>query len=223
MEIKINFNSESTKDLLFVKALGTALKFTAAYISGEEEEPKSEPATESAPEPESAPVEEAPKKRSRKKKEEPKDEPKEEPQQEAQQEAQPLDNTSELPFDNEPEQEVVAEPEPVPEPEPKPEVAKNEFPKMTKDEWVKVNQAKRAELGLDINGEHANLIREFNTYCQKQSNLFWGTPKPSTLPEEKLWQFAEWFKTIQLNKDYVPGSADSEHSCPFVSDVPSKE
>lgn len=227
MEINLNFDTEKRGDIGFARALGAALMLACDLAEGKEVHkpdvnPEPEQVVEPAPQPEPEPVEESPKKRSsRKKKEEPKPEPT--------QEELPLDNTSDLPFDNEPEQETTAEPvqepEQVAEPEQvtEPEVVKNEFPKMTKDEWAEVNKAKREELGLTVEGAHANLIREFNIYCQKQSDLFWGTSKPSSLPEDKLWQFAEWFKTIQLNDDYVPGSADSVHGCPFVSNAPSNE
>ena len=146
-------------------------------------------------------MEEAPKRRARSKK-------KEESKAEPVQEEKPQDGASDLPFDNEP-AELVEE--------------KPAFPTLDKDGWTEVNQAKRQELGLHASGAHADLIREFNMYCLNNCKMFFGADKPSLLPPEQLWQYAEWFKTIKMNPDYIPGSADGEHGCPFVSNAPSKE
>lgn len=218
MELKINFDSEKASDLLWVKAFGLSLQASAHMMSDGKLtlEEDSTAAEEKAPEStEPAPVEETPKKRtSRKKKEEPKEEPvaetAPEPYPEPQEEKVTYDD--ELPFDTDPE----PEPEPV-----KPQPAK--FPTMTKDEWTEINRAKREELGLVVSGEHGDLIRDFNRYCQRRSEIAFGNPKPSTLPAEQLWQFANWFKTIELNPDYVPGSADENTCDPFVSAALSKE
>lgn len=229
MELKINFDTEKQGELTFVSALGVALSFASRSLAEDkdengETEPKEENATEPTPEPEpttepeptpepeSTPVEEAPKKRSRKKKEEPKEEPR--------QEVLPLDDASDLPFDNEPESVPEPEPEPTPEPEPKKTAS---FPTATKDDFVKLNHVKREELGIVTEGKYGNLIREFNDYCKRSSMMAYGTDKPSSLPPEQLWQYCEWFKTIEMNPDYVSGSTDEDKCYPFVSASLSKE
>lgn len=229
MELKINFDTEKQGELTFVSALGVALSFASRSLAEDkdengETEPKEEKATEPTPEPEPTPVEEAPKKRRRKKKEEPKEEPR--------QEVLPLDDASDLPFDNEPEPEPESvpesetettpeqEPEPTPEPEPKKTAS---FPTATKDDFVKLNHVKREELGIVTEGKYGNLIREFNDYCKRSSMMAYGTDKPSSLPPEQLWQYCEWFKTIEMNPDYVSGSTDENKCYPFVSASLSKE
>ena len=206
MELKFVFDSENSKDVDIIYAIGTALAAVGGRRSNVvKEDVKEEDQNQVAevaqdPQPEVA-QDPQPKKRTRRKKEEPAAEQKEEPAKEQNEEtvAEPEDTQSDLPFDNEP---------------------VNEFPKMTKDEWTEVNHAKRAELGLVVGGKNGHLIRDFNIYCQKRSELAFGNPKPSTLSEEELWQFAMWFKTIKINPDYEPGSTKED---PFVSDALSEQ
>lgn len=207
MELNLKFNADNQKELKILKAIGAALMVVGEKLSEETEVPSEnseEPPVEN-PVVEEKPSDEQPKKRApRKKKEESQPVVAEEPRPVTEEEP----HDSERPFD-----------EPVSEPAPKHEG----FPTMSKDEWSEINHAKRDELGLTVGGEHGELIRDFNVYCQKSSELAFGNPKPSTLSGEELYRFAQWFKTIELNPDYVPGSADDEHGYPFVSDVLSKE
>ena len=211
MELKFDFDPKSKEDRIFIRSLSAALRVACdviddpkALLEAEAEAGSArEVESETAPTEEPVPVEEAPKRRARSKK-------KEESKAEPAQEEKPQDGASDLPFDN--------EPEPVEPVEEKPA-----FPTLDKDGWTEVNQAKRKELGLHASGAHADLIREFNMYCLNNCKMFFGADKPSLLPPEQLWQYAEWFKTIKMNPDYIPGSADGEHGCPFVSNAPSKE
>lgn len=225
MKLTIDFSPSNTGEVQFVGCLGVALQaITENMVNKSKEESKQKPEPETdAPTEETpaseAPVTEAPiaeekPKRTRrsKKTEEPVAEETPTQEETPAQESAPVDN-GELPFDNEVNEAPVAETK---------NEAPAEFPTMTKDEFTEINKAKRAELGLTGDGEHADLIRDFNTFCQKWASVTYGTTKPSTLPGDKLWQFAQWFKDIQLNPDYIPGSADDEHGCPFVSNALSK-
>lgn len=228
MEIKLEFDSKNVKDVKLVGVIGLALSVVAGMenASGAEhttestsdekgdseqeavkdEDLPSEPRADIVPE-------EKPKRTRRSKKTE--DVP------------APQENSAseELPFDAELKEEPMpVEPTPAESVSVEPETDTKEapkFPTMTKDEFTSVNKAKRAELGLTVDGKHSDLISAFNGYCQRMSQMFYGNPKPSTLPPEELWQYADWFKTIQLNPDYIPGAADEEHGNPFVSTVPS--
>jgi len=237
MEIKLEFDSKNLNDVRIAGGIGIALSAVAEAMTREEvDTPGAETVPEQAQPAESHdgtsqpseshaedPVpEEKPKRTRRSKKTEDT-----QSAQDAPVEAQPAPDAvsegssapDELPFDAE----LKEEPKPA-EPaiaESKPEVPS--FPKMTKDEFTAINKAKRAELGLTMDGEHSDLISTFNSYCQRMSQMFYGNPKPSTLPPEELYQYADWFKTIKLNPDYIPGAADEEHGNPFVSSVHSNQ
>jgi len=201
MEIQLKFDTDNAKERMFVRALASSLLVALDNVEGPSEQLSTVadgPAREAEPE---APVEEPKKRGSRKKKEDPNPAPTPAPE-ESDAEAAP-----EVP---------VEEPKKLAEDAP---AKPKSFPTMTKDEWTEINHAKREELGLTVGGAHGDLIRDFNVYCQKNCELVFGNPKPSTLPAEELWQFAQWFQTIQLNPAYMPGTAES----PFVSDVLSKE
>lgn len=215
MEIKINLDSSSKSDVHLAELLGLSIQASMRLFREEIMPATSSNDKADADEPveEASVVEEKPKKRTTRKKakeEEPPVESAEEPAK-AEEKAE-VPNDSDLPFDNEPEEEPKAE-------APKEEAPK--FPTMTKDEFTAINKAKREELGLTVTGEHADLIRDFNVFCQKHAEAEYGNPKPSTLLAEELWQFAQWFQNIKLNPDYVAGSADEEHGNPFVSNAPS--
>lgn len=197
MELIFKFDPENKTERVFVRALGAALQVAVDKSECVQSEDESEP--EQAPEP--TPTEEPQtKKRTRTKKE----------STATAEEKATADTGSDLPFD---EAEQVA-----PTEAPKEAVA---FPRMTKDEWTDINHKKREELGLTVGGKNSGLIRDFNVYCQKNSELAFGNPKPSTLSEEELWQFAQWFQTIEMNPEYVPG-ASNENGVPFVSAALSK-
>lgn len=201
MELIFKFDPENKTERVFVRALGAALQVAVDKSEVQSEDESNEPEPEQVPEP--TPTEEPQtKKRTRTKKE----------STAAAEEKATTDTGSDLPFDE-------AEPVQVASTEaPKEAVA---FPRMTKDEWTDINHKKREELGLTVGGKNSGLIRDFNVYCQKNSELAFGNPKPSTLSEEELWQFAQWFQTIEMNPEYVPG-ASNENGVPFVSAALSK-
>lgn len=224
MNVSFDFDSGNVKDLIVVLALGEALKGSAMALVQGAEKATSEVSAEPQPRADTeekaqadVPVatEEKPKRRRTKKE-----------KAEAEPEAEPEAVVSDLPFSEET-GETVATVEPAEEAEAPTEEAASaapvvKYPTMTKDEFAEINRAKRAELGLTVDGENSKYIRDFNVYCQRRSEMAFGNPKPSTLPAEELWQFAQWFKTIEMNPNYVQGSVDEETCYPFVSDVLSK-
>ena len=238
MEIKLEFDSKNLNDVKIAGAIGIALSAVAENMSHEsakdsaaDAEVSQDTAPESNTDETAEPVSE-----SQEETRVPEEKPKRTRRSKKTEEAQPAqdvrgtspdteqpvseaadgDTTApgELPFDAELNEEQKSEPA-------TPEAPT--FPKMTKDEFTTINKAKRAELGLTVDGVNAGLISAFNSYCQRMSQMFHGNPKPSTLPPEELYQFADWFKTIELNPDYIPGAADEEHGNHFVSSVPSNQ